>query len=47
MIEKTCEQKFRQTRRRTQAGLTPGKDDNEVWHIFCRKRIKVSMGASY
>ena len=23
---------MRQTRRRTQAGLTPGKDDNEVWH---------------
>ena len=29
-IEKWSEQKLRQTRRRTQAGLTPGKDDNEV-----------------
>ena len=37
-IEKCSEQKLRQTRRRTQAGLTPGKDDNEVWHIFCRNR---------
>ena len=44
-IEKCSEQKLRQTRRRTQAGLTPGKDDNEVWHIFCRNRLKVSMGA--
>ena len=44
-IEKCSEQKLRQTRRRTQAGLTPGKDDNEVWHNFCRNRLKVSMGA--
>ena len=38
---------MRQTRRRTQAGLTPGKDDNEVWHHFCRSRLKVSMGVQY
>ncbi len=37
-IEKWSEQKLRQTRRRTQAGLTPGKDDNEVWHNSCRNR---------
>ncbi len=29
-IEKCSVQELRQTRRRTQAGLTPGKDDNEV-----------------
>ena len=29
-----------QTRRRTQAGLTPGKDDNEVWRKPGRKEIK-------
>ena len=46
-IEKWSEQKLRQTRRRTQAGLTPGKDDNEVWHHFCRSRLKVSMGVQY
>ena len=38
---------MRQTRRRTQAGLTPGKDDNEVWHNSCRNRLKVSMGVQY
>jgi len=27
--------------------LTPGKDDNEVWHHFCRSRLKVSMGVQY
>ena len=27
-----------------QASLTPGKDDNEVWHNSCRNRLKVSMG---
>ena len=26
-----------QTRRRTQAGLTPGKDHNDVWHESDRK----------
>ena len=29
-IEKCSEQELCQTRQRTQAGLTPGKDDNEV-----------------
>ena len=28
-FKKICEADLRQTRRRTQAGLTPGKDDNE------------------
>ena len=37
-IEKCSEQELRQNRRRTQAGLTPGKDDNEVWHNSCRNR---------
>ena len=37
-IEKCSVQELRQTRRRTQAGLTPGKDDNEVWHNSCRNR---------
>ena len=46
-IEKCSELELRQTRRRTQAGLTPGKDDNEVWHHFCRSRLKVSMGVQY
>ena len=40
--EKCSEQELRQTRRRTQAGLTPGKDDNEVWRNSCRDRLKVS-----
>ena len=31
---------MRQTRRRTQAGLTPGKDDNEVWRKSDRKDIE-------
>ena len=31
---------MRQTRRRTQAGLTPGKDDNDVWHKADRKDIE-------
>ena len=31
---------MRQTRRRTQTGLTPGKDDNDVWHKSGRKDIK-------
>ena len=46
-VEKCFEQKLRQTRRRTQAGLTPGKDDNDVWHNLCRNRLKGSMGACY
>ncbi len=29
-----------QTRRRTQAGLTPGKDDNDVWRKSVRKDMK-------
>ena len=28
---------MRRTGRRTQAGLTPGKDDNDVWHKADRK----------
>ena len=27
--------------------MTPGKDDNEVWHNSCRNRLKVSMGVQY
>ena len=46
-VEKCFEQKLRQTRRRTQAGLTPGKDDNDVWHNLCWNRLKGSMGACY
>ena len=46
-IEKCSVQELRQTRRRTQAGLTPGKDDNDVWHNLCRNRLKGSMGACY
>ena len=46
-LEKCSEQELRQARRRTQAGLTPGKDDNEVWHNSCRNRLKVSMGVQY
>ncbi len=38
---------MRQTRRRTQAGLTPGKDDNDVWHNSCRNRLKIFMGVQY
>ena len=30
-----------QTRRRTQAGLTPGKDHNDVWHESDRKDMGV------
>ena len=39
-FKKICEADLRQTRRRTQAGLTPGKDDNDVWHKSGRKDIK-------
>ncbi len=38
---------MRHTRRRTQAGLTPGKDDNEVRHNSCRNRLKIFMGVQY
>jgi hypothetical protein len=46
-IEECSVQELRQTRRRTQAGLTPGKDDNEVWHNSCRNKLKASMGVQY
>ena len=39
-FKKICEADLRQTRRRTQAGLTPGKDDNDVWHKADRKEIE-------
>ena len=44
-IENCSGQELRQAKRRTQAGLTPGKDDNDVWLNSCRNRLKVSMGA--
>ena len=39
-FQKICEADLRQTRRRTQAGLLPGKDDNDVWHKSDRKDLK-------
>ena len=39
-FKKICEADLRQTRRRTQTGLTPGKDDNDVWHKSGHKDIK-------
>ena len=36
-FKKNCEADLRRTGRRTQAGLTPGKDDNDVWHKADRK----------
>ena len=39
-FKKISETELRQTRRRTQTGLTPGKDDNDVWHKSGRKDIK-------
>ena len=38
-FKKICKADLRQTRRRTQAGLTPGKDENDVWHKVDRKDI--------
>lgn len=35
-----CEADSRQKRRRPQAGLTPDKDDNNVWHKADRKGIE-------
>ena len=35
-----CEADLRQTRRKTQADLTPGKDDINVWHNANRKDIE-------
>ena len=46
-LEKCSEQELRQTRWRTPEGLTPGKDDNDVWHNSCRSRLKVYMGVQY
>ena len=40
LYPKICEADLRQTRRRTQAGLTPGKDDNDVWHKAVAKDIE-------
>ena len=34
------EAEWRKTGRRTQAGLTPGKDDNDVWHKADSKDIE-------
>ena len=34
-ISPSNKQKLRQTRRRTQAHLSPAKDDNAVWRNFC------------
>ena len=46
-VRKRFEQELRQTRRRTQAGLTPGKDDNEVWHNSCRNESNNFVKYSY
>ena len=39
-FQKICEADLRKTRRRTQADLTPGKDDNDVWHKAVAKDIE-------
>ncbi len=39
-FQKICEADLHQTRRRTQTGLTPGKDVNNVWHESDPKDMK-------